>query len=110
MCRSEWPSRSARRPAAGRRARREGRATRGSWRSRLAPSRGVGSARPGGHALHLAVILAAPVRHVLQAEEVQLDGEAVGILDEELIEIRLGQRARPVLEPALLEAPDELPG
>src|SRR5688572_2451835 len=40
---------------------------------------------------HLGVVLAAPLRRLLDAEEIELDGEPVGILDEKLEQLRLGQ-------------------
>src|SRR5262249_35839380 len=80
------------------------------WFARTSPLTDPGSAP--GHRRNLGhprVVLAAPVRDVLEPEEVQLDGEPVGIGDEDLVQVGFRQRARPDLDSPLLETPDERP-
>src|SRR2546426_2029593 len=59
---------------------------------------------------HLRVVLAAPVLNVFEPEEIELDREPVRVLDEDLVEIELRQRARLELEAPLLETADEAAG
>src|SRR6266699_1595898 len=64
----------------------------------------------GRGARHLRVVLAAPVGRLGDAEEIELDGEAVRILDEELVELRLGEIARTAGNTERLEVFHELVG
>src|SRR2546426_27531 len=59
---------------------------------------------------HLRVVLAAPVLNVFEPEEIELDGEPVRVLDEDLVQIELRKRARLELETSRLESPDETAG
>src|SRR6266705_1431698 len=59
---------------------------------------------------HLRVVLAAPVLNVFQPEEIELDREPVRVLDEDLVQIELRERARLELEAPRLESADETAG
>src|SRR5436309_2096271 len=90
--RAPWPER-ARAPPRRRRRRSCARPCRGR-----SLRRGLGLHRllfRRGGARHLRVVLPAPVGRLGDAEEIELDGEAVRILDEELVELRLGEIPRP---------------
>src|SRR5260221_4949488 len=98
-------------------------------RSRPRRKRGRSCARPGGErslrrdlglrrfllrrlhgARHLRVVLAAPVGRLGDAEEIELDREAVGVLDEQLVELRLGEVARAAGDLELLQVLHQLVG
>src|SRR3989475_3891038 len=90
--RAPWPERALSPPRRRRR------------RSCARPCRGLSFRRglalprllfPRGGAGHFRVVPPAPVGPLGDAEEIELDGEAVRILDEELVELRLGEIPRP---------------
>src|SRR5260221_2213477 len=64
----------------------------------------------GRGARHLRVVLAAPVGRLGDAEEIELDGEAVRIPDEKLVELRLGEIPRTAGNTERLEVFHELVG
>src|SRR5206468_818557 len=70
----------------------------------------VRSCAHAGDLGHLRVVLAAPVRDVLHADEVELDREAVRVLDEDLIRVEVREGARLEVHATLLDAPDEVAG